>query len=90
MSKQRYELSYSMTSLIPDISVMNPFVFQNEPPRVGYGNPEILPEKNQKLSLSVNYNLNKLYLSTPISVEYASGIILKDPFSDRKNILNAT
>jgi hypothetical protein len=89
-SKQRYELSYSMTSLIPDISVMNPFVFQDEPTRVSYGNPGISPEKNQKLSLSANYNLNKLYFSTSISGGYASDVILKYSFLDGKNILNTT
>ena len=88
--KQRYELSYSMTSLIPDISVMNPFVFQDEPTRISYGNPKISPEKNQKLSLSANYNLNRLYLSTSISGGYASDVILKYSFLDGKNILNTT
>lgn len=88
--KQSYELSYSMTSLIPDVSVMNPYVFQDEPTRVNYGNPQISPEKNQKLSFSADYNLNKLYLSTSISGGYASDIILQYSFLDGKNVLNTT
>ena len=89
-NKQRYELSYNMTSFIPDISVMNPFVFKEEPTRVSYGNPQISPEKNQKLSLSANYNLNRLYLSTSISGGYASDLILQYSFLDAKNVLNTT
>ena len=65
-----------MTYLVPDISVMNPFRFQDEPTRVSYGNPGISPEKNQKLSLSADYNLNRLYFSTSISGGYASDVIL--------------
>lgn len=88
--KRRYELSYSMTSFIPDISVMNPFVFQDEPTRVSYGNPRISPEKNQRLSLSANYNFNKLYFSTSVSAGYASDIILQYSFLDGNNVLNTT
>lgn len=88
--KHRYELSYSMTSFIPDISVMNPFVFQDEPTRVNYGNPRISPEKSQRLTLSANYNLNNMYVSTSISGGYTSGIILQYSFLDGNNVLNTT
>lgn len=88
--KRRYELSYSMTSFIPDISVMNPFVFQDEPTRVSYGNSRLSPEKNQKLIISANYNLDKLYISTSLSGGYTSDIILQYSFLNGKNILNTT
>ncbi len=88
--KSRYELSYAMTPSIPDISVMNPFVFQDEPTRVSYGNPKLSPEKNQKLTLSANYNLNRLYISASLSGGYTSDIILQYSFLDGKNVLNTT
>lgn len=88
--KRRYDISYSMTSFIPDISVMNPFVFQNEPTHVSYGNPKTSPEKKQKLALSANYNFNKLYINTSLSGGYTSDIILQYSFLDGNNVLNTT
>ncbi len=86
----RYELSYNMMSLIPGISVMNPFVFRNEPMRATYGNPNITPEKNQKLSLSANYSINRAYLGVSLQAGHTTDVILQYSYLDKDNVLNTT
>lgn len=88
--KRRYELSYIMTSLIPSIYAMNPFVFQDEPTHISYGNPLISPEKSQKFVLGANYRFNKAYWGISLSGQYTSDVILQYSFLDNRNVLNTT
>lgn len=88
--KTRYELTYVLSSSIPGISVMNPFVFQVEPTHISYGNPHISPEKSHKLVLSNDWNFDKLYIGTSLSDAYTSDIILQYSFLDKNNVLNTT
>lgn len=88
--KTRYELSYVLSSSIPGISVMNPFVFQVEPTHISYGNPRISPERSHKLVLSNDLSLDKLYIGTSLSGAYTSDIILQYSFLDENNVLNTT
>lgn len=89
-SRSRYELSYGLSYMIPDISVMNPFVFQDEPTRRSYGNPKMSPEKTNKISVGANYNFSRLYVNATLSGAYTSDIILQYSFLDDKKVLNIT
>ncbi|MDE6222772.1 MAG: outer membrane beta-barrel family protein [Muribaculaceae bacterium] len=89
-SDRRYELSYTMSSSIASISVMNPFVFQIEPTHISYGNPLVEPEKNQRLVFSTDFNFRRLYLSASLSGAHTSDIILQYSFVDSNDVLNTT
>lgn len=87
---QRYEFTYSLNSYIPGIRALNPFVFQDEPTRRSFGNPNLKPERNHNLSIGGNFQLRRIYLGASLTGQYSSDLILQYSFLDENQILNTT
>lgn len=89
-SRSSYGLAFTRSANVPDITVMNPYRFQDVPTEVTYGNSDISTEKTSTLSLSSNFNFPRLYMGISVSGQYTSDIILRYSFLDDKDVLNYT
>ncbi|MDE6222809.1 MAG: outer membrane beta-barrel family protein [Muribaculaceae bacterium] len=84
------EIAYALNSSVPDISVMNPTVFQVSPEQKYYGNPNLRPEKNNTVSMEANLNFRRVYVGVTLTGQWSSDLILQHSWLDELNVVNTT
>lgn len=88
--RMSYELSYGMTSQVPGVSAMNPYVYQITPNAISFGNPELSPETTHQLSLGTEINLNKTYIGITLTGQHSENLILQYYYLDADGTIVTT
>ncbi len=78
--KMLLELSYNMSSRVPDITAMDPYMDRTVPGTISYGNPDLKPQMENAVKFDVSGKTWKLYSGGTVKTSYTKDIILSYGF----------
>ncbi len=72
---QQIRIGYNMRIRRPNIRFLNPYVNTTDPENISYGNPNLSPEKSNRISLNYSYFNTKFNMNTNLSYRFQNNSI---------------
>lgn len=84
------EFSYNMNVSRPNITVLDPYVDENTPMQITYGNQNLKPENSHVLQCTLNYKICKYRFMTSLNYTHTNRIMLNYQFIENNILHNTT